>query len=56
MADVKIYPDADAAAGGLGSYTAEIASQAIKGRGAFTLAIAGGSLVKVSPKDPCFEI
>ena len=47
MADIKVYPDAAAAAGGLGSYTAEIASKAITERGAFTLAIAGGSLVKV---------
>jgi 6-phosphogluconolactonase/glucosamine-6-phosphate isomerase/deaminase len=47
MADVTVYPDADAAAVGLGDYTAAVAAASIKAHGAFTVAIAGGSLVKV---------
>jgi len=47
MAQVDVYPDADAAAVGLGEYTAAVAAAAIKEHGAFTIAIAGGSLVKM---------
>lgn len=47
MVDVTVYPDADAAAVGLGEYTAAVAAASIKAHGAFTVAIAGGSLVKM---------
>lgn len=47
MADVQVHADADAAAAGLGAYTAAVAAEAIEARGAFSVAIAGGSLVKV---------
>eukprot|EP00951_Prasinocladus_malaysianus_P012263 scaffold91369_cov26-Prasinocladus_malaysianus.AAC.1 len=48
MSHVQVFPDADAASAALGKYTAGVAAGAISARGAFTIAIAGGSLVKVA--------
>eukprot|EP00192_Tetraselmis_astigmatica_P021423 CAMPEP_0117675304 /NCGR_PEP_ID=MMETSP0804-20121206/15531_1 /TAXON_ID=1074897 /ORGANISM="Tetraselmis astigmatica, Strain CCMP880" /LENGTH=262 /DNA_ID=CAMNT_0005484293 /DNA_START=61 /DNA_END=849 /DNA_ORIENTATION=- len=47
VADVQVYDTAEAAAVGLGKYTADVAAEAINEHGAFTVAIAGGSLVKM---------
>eukprot|EP00232_Nephroselmis_pyriformis_P004088 CAMPEP_0182909662 /NCGR_PEP_ID=MMETSP0034_2-20130328/35879_1 /TAXON_ID=156128 /ORGANISM="Nephroselmis pyriformis, Strain CCMP717" /LENGTH=258 /DNA_ID=CAMNT_0025045929 /DNA_START=59 /DNA_END=835 /DNA_ORIENTATION=+ len=44
---IRVYPDADKAAAGLGEYTAAISKAAIAAHGAFTIGIAGGSLVKM---------
>eukprot|EP00191_Tetraselmis_sp_GSL018_P006102 CAMPEP_0177619284 /NCGR_PEP_ID=MMETSP0419_2-20121207/26158_1 /TAXON_ID=582737 /ORGANISM="Tetraselmis sp., Strain GSL018" /LENGTH=243 /DNA_ID=CAMNT_0019118501 /DNA_START=90 /DNA_END=817 /DNA_ORIENTATION=- len=47
MADIRVYADSASATLGLGEFVKSVAAEAIATRGAFSVGIAGGSLVKM---------